>query len=137
MIHVSFIDDFLEIKFPLVQVHKSMKMSMLSVSLKAKKNKNHLNFLLWDGLPTKPHHQSQLTSINETIPILVKPQSIHHSLLAPLTLSNTLNASRMSSSWFWSWTFNFIIIRNSGKSMEPVPSLSTMFIRSWIVCRIL
>ena len=79
-----------------------------------------------------------------------------------LTLSKTLNASLMSSSWFWSWTcpmifghypkenpmfykrlkyadwvrrcrlhtLILIICRNSGKSIVPVPSLSTTLIRS-------
>ena len=44
-----------------------------------------------------------------------------------LTPSNTLNASRISSSAFWSLILRAIMARNSGKSIEPVPSLSTSF----------
>ena len=48
-----------------------------------------------------------------------------------VTPSNTWKASLISSSAFSESAFSAIIIKNSGKSMLPVPSLSTWFTMSW------
>ncbi|CAH0369676.1 unnamed protein product [Pelagomonas calceolata] len=46
------------------------------------------------------------------------------------SLSNTLNASRISSSESVSFILRAIIVRNSGKSIVPLPSASTSLIMS-------
>merc|ERR1712210_229646 len=46
------------------------------------------------------------------------------------SLSNTRNASRISSSLSVSFIFLAIMVRNSGKSMVPLPSASTSLIMS-------
>ena len=120
MVHICFIDDFLKVCMTWFPRCNTL---------------HHLYLLLWYSFTTESHHESQLTPVNKSISIL-KFQWEQYCVTGldgrGLTLSKTLNASRISSSWFWSCTFSFIIMRNSGKSIEPVPSLSTVLIKSWM-----
>ncbi|ETW07635.1 hypothetical protein H310_02105 [Aphanomyces invadans] len=47
------------------------------------------------------------------------------------SLSNTLNASKISSSESVSFILRAIMVKNSGKSIVPLPSASTSLIMSW------
>ena len=91
----------------------------------------HLYLPVCQGFPHEPHHQSQLPPVDVPVPVLPRPKINRFLLMfvvklgSFLTPSKTRNVSRSSSSAFSSLTLIPIMVRNSGKSILPVPSLST------------
>ena len=94
----------------------------------------NLYLLLCEVLSNIVHDHRQLLSVDKPIAILGYETRYQYLYLtnssSKLTPSNTWNAPLISSSEFSISALRHIIMRNSGKSMLPVPSLSTWFTMS-------
>ena len=94
----------------------------------------NLYLFLSEVLSKIVHYHRQLLPVDESIAILGYESKYQYlyltNSLSKLTPSNTWNAPLISSSEFSISALRHIIMRNSGKSMLPVPSLSTWFTMS-------
>ena len=90
--------------------------------------------LTWISFSVKDSPMNLIIKPNSLLSIYPLPSFLCYLLFGLIyifTPSNTLNASLSSSSAFSSLLFIRIMVRNSGKSILPVPSLSTSFTISW------
>lgn len=86
------------------------------------------------------HDMAKFGGGNETVAVLRKQRykgvgvdatETCHFIQLRLTLSNTLNASLISSSESVSFIFLAIIVKNSGKSMVPLPNKSNILVSTF------
>lgn len=117
----------------------------LAISINVCFSDHLVNFLVGQLLPKVRHHMAQLSSTDVTVPILeqstrwLKSTTPHQNVVrmnadGSVTLSKTRNASRISSSLSVSFIFLAIMVRNSGKSIVPLPGERTDRLKEYVVC---